>query len=189
MMIDELELIGCGMANDHLTHIRGKLLILSCMNSILSCIIYESKTLQSSFQNSILADRIAQFLPGLFSALAKLVLRKNINENHKVIMACFHIIGLIVSACLNDEACLSFLSDPIERFMLQNESKLKATEIENDIDYTYTLLTRDEKWLESTVSKLEKIIPSLCSFLSHDLWKVRLAVVRLSSTLLKSCHR
>jgi hypothetical protein len=193
MVLDEL---ASGAMKDAASSTQGKLLVLDCLNSIVSSIIFESFAINSAFQSVVMADRIAQFLPALFSSLAKLVLKKSVNENHKVLISCYHIMGLAISTCLKDELCTTFLSNPLSKFMLESG----APEFEIDLppqqqfasisnDSPYTLLTRDEAWLDATSSNISKVLPSLLLFVSHDVWKVRLAVLRMVVALLKNCNR
>lgn len=197
MVLDQLE---SAAFSDAAASTQGKLLILNCLNSIISSILFESSALNSPFQSVVMADRMAQFLPALFSCLAKLVLKRSVNENHKVIVACYHLMGMVVSTCLKDDLCTTFLSSPLSRFMLDTSSALDpeakslppqppmpAPPASNDSPYT--LLNRDEAWLKATFFNISKALPSLLLFISHDLWKVRLAVLRMVVVLLKNCNR
>ena len=193
MVLDQLD---SAAVNDAATSTQGKLLVLNCLNSIISSIIFESSVVNSPFQSVVMADRMAQFLPALFSCLAKLVLKRSVNENHKVIVACYHLMGMAVSTCLKDDLCTTFLSSPLSRFMLDGDPETNSLPPQPPIpappasnDSPYTLLSRDETWLKATFTNISKALPSLLLFISHDLWKVRLAVLRMVVLLLKNCNR
>ena len=122
-------------------------------------------------------DRIAQFMPGILSCAASLIL-KGKNVNHKLIVASLDLISLLVVGCCSDKDC-PFLDNTLQQ-QQQDNFKMKEESI---------LLKRDLKWLQETESNLALVFSKLVALKSCTKSQVAFSITNLSWSILKSCTR
>ncbi|KAJ3358959.1 TEL2-interacting protein 1 [Kappamyces sp. JEL0680] len=130
-------------------------------------------------------DRTAQFLPGVLSALGKLLASSK--ESQKVIVASLDVAGLLISTCLSDEACLPFM--PVPSFADLDATLPPTIPSPTGVRGSTELLKRSDSWRQQTAANIAKILPSFLHFSNHDIVAVRLAAARLAVVLIETCTR
>ncbi|RUP47791.1 armadillo-type protein [Jimgerdemannia flammicorona] len=153
------------------------------------------------------ADVLASFLPGVASAMCKVVVRDKDKEHHRVISAAVGLLGDVVVAVMNDEANAEFVTRATKLSDLRNfvgrrlpsapETKDSTTDEGSE---TSTALvtssstppkiftaTRTRHWLAATQTQLKRLLTQTLTARDHPDWSTRMHFVDFSYTLLLQC--
>lgn len=146
---------------------------------------------------------LASFLPGVSSALCKVIVREQHKENHRVISAAVNLLGGMVVGVMNDEANTEFvrrvtsLSD-LRNFVNTESSPASEAETETETlspgDTTPSapsqifITPRTQQWFTSTQTHLTRLLnQTLIITRSHSEFSTRLHILDLSYSLLARC--
>ncbi|KAJ3284941.1 TEL2-interacting protein 1 [Borealophlyctis nickersoniae] len=145
-----------------------------------------------------LPDLLALSLPGISSFLTKIAVRDE-KENHRLIVACIDTLANLLGRVMADEVNAVLLkNDEVKWSDLARLAKEKAAELDADREAGVLdqiaptpprgrpTLKRDREWQRVTVSRLKQALQVVLSIRHHSHWKVRLAFVRFSGSLIRT---
>ncbi|RUS16861.1 hypothetical protein BC937DRAFT_90719 [Endogone sp. FLAS-F59071] len=149
------------------------------------------------------AEILASFLPGVSSAICKVIVREQHKENHRVISAAVDLLGGMVVRVMNDEVNTEFvrrvtsLSD-LRNFVNTESSSASEAETETETlspnDTTPTapsrifITPRTRQWFTSTQTHLTRLLnQTLIITRNHPEFSTRLHILDFSYSLLSRC--
>ncbi|KAJ3185954.1 TEL2-interacting protein 1 [Gaertneriomyces sp. JEL0708] len=152
-------------------------------------------------------DVTVHFLPGVSSALAKIITNDD-KENHRIIVVCLQTLEALCSAVMRDDLCQSLVcgdnlnwADLVR--LARRDPTSTATPISSTtenaglgVDYhesgeraTRRHIQRDAAWLQTSASRLNHIFARIFTIRHHPEWRVRLAVLHFASGVILSCSQ
>ena len=144
-------------------------------------------------QEELLSVKLASFLPGISISLSK-VITGGINQGKTVIIGALEAwaahIKVVMSNNFIPDAKSTDSVDEITKIMskfVPSKETHTVKQNENAKAEKSLGVKKDKDWYSNTASKLKILIERISSVASHSSWKVRLALLEFTDTLLKNC--
>ncbi|RKO92386.1 armadillo-type protein [Blyttiomyces helicus] len=152
-------------------------------------------------------DLLAVPLPGVASTLAKILVRDE-KDNHRIIVSCLDVLSDIVGRVMDDKQSEHLLDrEEIGWAALAEKTKAAKAKAAAEVDAggvafeqrlakhpatpapSGPILGRDRAWLHATAGRLVGMLNVIFKIRDHSQWRVRLAFIRLASSLIQRCSR
>jgi hypothetical protein len=121
---------------------------------------------------------IASFLPGITTAISKVILGDS-KQGQAVLSMAFRTWSTIVSTVMNDRLMPQDITLDMGDIESTNAGEKKQVMV----------ISQDRKWWKETASKLKELIDHMLSIGTHSKWKLRLSVCQFAQVLLHKCNR
>lgn len=153
-----------------------KIAALKCLQVLLfQCDCQEHPRSWDEPEQKQLGDLFASFLPGISTALTRIILG-DFKQGHGIVVTSLNIFCRTVSFVMADE-------------QLRSTSKV-CTKPAVEQRVAELMVDRAEDWVQSTGEKLNLLIKKILEGVSvHPHWRVRLALIGLVETLLLKCSQ
>lgn len=136
---------------------------------------------------------IANYFPGIVSALCRIIWQKKEKENHQILATAVGVLGDIICTVMRDEINQECLQDvrsfqDLRHIMIsRNTTESKSREPSSSSSNTTSNEDRARNWLASAKEKIRQQLNKILSIRSHPDWRVRLAYVDFAYKLLANC--
>ncbi|KAI9146192.1 hypothetical protein BKA69DRAFT_1120690 [Paraphysoderma sedebokerense] len=146
-------------------------------------------------------DVLANFLPGVASTLAKVIVAKEAKENHKIFVLAIGLLQKLTVAVMSDEVNSEFITKApstwkdLESFSIQQSTKSSADGDERTQNHGAPSedtqkpfkISKSELWLSSSSRRIQSLLQSVISIRLHHSHNVRIAFIELASDILLRC--